>query len=63
VWDGVRTALPEDIKGGESIRVSLAVKAPQEPGEYVLIIDLVQEGVIWFAGANSKTAALTYLIE
>lgn len=63
VWDGVRTALPEDVKSGKSLSVALAVKAPAEPGKYVLIIDLVQEGVLWFADSGSQTATLTYFVE
>ncbi|OIR10715.1 hypothetical protein GALL_74850 [mine drainage metagenome] len=63
VWDGIRTELPADIKRGKSIDVALIVKAPSEPGKYSLVIDLVQEGVQWFADTGSQTTTLTYFIE
>lgn len=63
VWDGVRTKLPEDIATGKSIDVPLLVKAPSEPGKYILVIDLVQEGALWFADTGSQTATLAFVIE
>ena len=63
VWDGIRTDLPADIKRGKSIDVALVIKAPQEPGKYLLVIDLVQEGALWFADTGSQTATLAYFVE
>lgn len=63
VWDGVRTRLPEDIRKDKSIDVSLSLKAPSEPGKYTLVVDLVQEGALWFADTGSQTAVLTCIIE
>lgn len=63
VWDGVRTSLPKDIKKGQVVDVQLAIKAPAEPGKYVLVVDLVQEGVLWFADTGSQTAKMNYVIE
>jgi hypothetical protein len=60
VWDGVRTKLPGDIGKGKSIDVPLTLKAPEEPGKYTLVIDLVQEGALWFADTGSQTAAMTF---
>ena len=48
VWDGHRTLLSHDLGPGEEAIVPLAVVAPPEPGEYLLEIDLVHEGVRWF---------------
>ena len=63
VWDGIRTDLPSDIKRGKSIDVGLVIRAPQEPGKYLLVIDLVQEGALWFADTGSQTATLAYIVE
>lgn len=63
VWDGLRTKLPADIAKGKSIEVPLSLRAPPEPGRYSLVIDLVQEGALWFADTGSQTATLKYLIE
>lgn len=47
-WDGVRTVLPIDIQPGESVLVEMTVTPPSAPGDYLLDIDLLQEGVRWF---------------
>jgi hypothetical protein len=62
VWDGIRTPLPEDIRSGKSIDIPLTLKAPPAPGPYLLVIDLVQEGALWFAETGSQTAKMNYLI-
>ena len=63
VWDGIRTSLPEDIGKGKSIDVMLTLKAPPVAGKYLLTIDLVQEGALWFADTGSQTATMAYNIE
>jgi len=63
VWDGLRTKLPEDIGKGKSVDLQLILKAPEEPGKYTLVIDLVQEGALWFHETGSQTATLIFEIE
>jgi hypothetical protein len=46
--DGVRTAFPAAVAPGQSAVVPLEVIGPETPGEYVLEVDLVHEGVRWF---------------
>ena len=48
VWEGARASLPADIAPGSSATLQLGVTGPY-PGGYVLRLDLVQEGVSWFA--------------
>ena len=48
VWEGTRASLPADIAPGSSATLQLLVTGPY-PGGYVLRLDLVQEGVSWFA--------------
>lgn len=50
-----RTALPHDLKPGDEAKLLLTVTAPQAPGEYVLEIDMVHEGVTWFHQRGSRT--------
>lgn len=50
VWDGLRTLLPRDLHRGDADDVVIAVRAPAEPGEYVLELSLVKEGVTWYDG-------------
>ena len=51
-----RIGLPEDLAPGQETTAALVIKAPQEPGEYVLDLDLVQEQVTWFNERGSETA-------
>jgi LCP family protein required for cell wall assembly len=50
VFDGKRSIISEDgVNVGDEIVFDLAVISPSEPGEYILQVDLVQEGVAWFS--------------
>lgn len=55
VNDDGRASLVNDLHAGGVIRVSLVINAPRRPGEYLLEIDLLQEGVSWFGLKGSKT--------
>lgn len=48
VRDGLRTVLPR-VEPGEEVLVALKVEAPERAGRAALSIDLVHEGVTWFA--------------
>lgn len=50
VFDGERTLLPEDVAPGGSADLTARVVAPPQapPGEYRLVLTLVQEHVDWF---------------
>lgn len=56
VNDDGRAALPSDVAPGESAELELTVTAPATPGPYLLEVDLVQEGVAWFATHGSPVA-------
>ena len=51
-----RYGISKDLKPGEETEVPLLVTAPQEPGDYTLEVDLVQEQVSWFGDKGSPTA-------
>ena len=51
-----RYGISKDLKPGEETEVPLLVTAPQEPGDYTLEVDLVQEQVSWFSDKGSPTA-------
>ena len=50
-----RAVLPHDLKPGEETELTLTVTAPQVPGDYVLELDMVHEGVTWFYEQGSRT--------
>lgn len=51
-----RYGISANLKPGEETEVPLGITAPKEPGEYILDVDLVQEGVAWFSDKGSPTA-------
>ena len=51
-----RYGISKDLAPGEEAEVPLAITAPKDPGEYLLEIDVVQEGVAWFSDKGSPTA-------
>ncbi len=50
-----RASLPVDLWPEESIQVLLEITAPQRTGEFLLEVDLVQEGVAFFKDKGSST--------
>ncbi len=48
VHDGLRAALPCPVAPGEQVIVEMRVEAPPEGGQYLLAVDLLEEGVTWF---------------
>ena len=56
--EGERTPLPQTVSPGGEATVDLEVSAPEKAGKYTLEIDLVCEGVTWFADQGSETLKL-----
>lgn len=48
VFDGERSPFPVPLEPGAELTIPLAVRAPQEPGQFRLHVALVQETVRWF---------------
>ncbi|NTW21732.1 MAG: hypothetical protein HGA42_20145, partial [Nostocales cyanobacterium W4_Combined_metabat2_030] len=53
-----RVALLQNLPPNAEVVLSLSVKAPMAVGEYILQLDLVEEGVIWFQQKGSKTTPI-----
>ena len=53
IRDGLRTPIVEVVAPGEAIELQARLRPPDEPGRYQLVLDVVQEGVRWFANAGS----------
>lgn len=54
IWDGARTALPP-LAPNAAGTVAAAVKAPPQPGSYLLEWDLVIEGFTWMSSTGEPT--------
>jgi hypothetical protein len=48
VLEGGRAPLPSDIHPGETVLLPIDITAPEEEGDYLCVVDLVEEGVCWF---------------
>ncbi len=55
IFNGLRTALPEDVPPGTEVALAGRVIAPGKPGWYVLQWDMVHEDVIWFSAKGHET--------
>jgi hypothetical protein len=63
IFDGLRTPLPQDMRGGDEADLHVSVKAPVSPGAYTLRITLVQENVAWFDSQGLDPLDLPVLID
>ena len=59
-FDNPRTPLPSEIKPGQRATMAVKVTAPDQPGDYVLEIDLVHEFVAWFASKGLERSAVAF---
>jgi SAM-dependent methyltransferase len=60
-FDNERSPIPPLAPGAAAV-VPLRVLAPERPGRYVLDIDLVHEGVTWFAERDGAPARLRLVV-
>jgi SAM-dependent methyltransferase len=54
-----RAALPGDLALGQKAVVALSLVAPTVPGRYLVRLDMVNEGICWFAQQGSPVADVT----
>jgi hypothetical protein len=55
VNDDGRSPLTRDLAPGATLTTTLTINAPRRPGEYLLELDLLQEGGSWFGIKGSQT--------
>ena len=56
--DDGRALMGETVQPGATIELMLEMQAPTEPGAYLLEMDLVLDGVAWFADRGSPTTTI-----
>jgi hypothetical protein len=54
-----RAVLKADLPPGGEAQMTLTVNAPRTPGEYILQIDMVHEGVTWFGERGAQPLRLS----
>ncbi len=57
-YDWCRAELGQNVGPGESVAVTVELPAIRRPGNYVVELDLVIEGALWFADRGTRTAEL-----
>jgi hypothetical protein len=57
-YNGHRTPLPQPVAPGESARFDALVQAPEQPGRYLLIWDMVSEASGWFSERGTPVIEL-----
>jgi hypothetical protein len=53
VKEGMRAALPNRIDPGQTVNMTFSIASPQQAGQFILELDVVQEGVTWFSDAGT----------
>jgi hypothetical protein len=61
--DDGRGSLPRDLRPGEEAEITFQVNAPRRPGNYLLELDMLQEGVFWFALKGSHTLRVPVFVQ
>jgi len=61
--DDGRAPLLSDLRPGDEAELRLVVNAPRRAGDYLLEIDMLQEGVSWFGLKGSKTLRVPVKVE
>ena len=56
--DFLRVPLPEDVPPGGRVELPFELRMPERPGRYRLELDMVDEGLEWFAASGSPTLEL-----
>ncbi len=62
-WDDGRCPLPFDLAPGQKVVLNLGVRLPEENGEYLLELDMVQEDRGWFEASGSQIAHVRCRVE
>jgi hypothetical protein len=53
VWDGLRTSV--EAEPSQAASIDVAIRAPIPPGRYLLSVDVVDEGRVWFGEVGEQT--------
>jgi len=63
IHDDGRAPLIRNLNPGETVELELVVNAPKVSGDYLLELDMLQEGVAWFAMQGSATVRIPVKVE
>ncbi|HZI86381.1 MAG TPA: DUF1698 domain-containing protein [Pyrinomonadaceae bacterium] len=63
IWDYGRADLTRDLEPGEVQRTNIVLRAPREPGRYIVEFDMVAEHMAWFEDFGSGTLRHSVVVE
>lgn len=52
-FEGIRSTISETINPGENIETIMSIQTPKNKGHFKLMLDMVQENVMWFSDLNT----------
>jgi len=58
-----RYGLPTNLSPGQEVEVPLLITAPDKAGDYILQLDVVQEGVVWFQDKGSPVLKVNVKVQ
>jgi hypothetical protein len=63
VWEGLRVLPDEPVAPGTRLQLELPIAAPMPPGGYRLVLDVVDEGRLWFGELGGRTLDIDVTVE
>jgi glycosyltransferase involved in cell wall biosynthesis len=57
-FEGVRTLLGRPIFPGQTLEVTMQIEPPPRAGDFVLVLDMVEEGLSWFSLQGVETFSI-----
>jgi O-Antigen ligase len=61
-YNGRRTLLPQPIAPGDALQINADVQAPNQPGEYLLVWDMLVEHSGWFSERGNPSAEIAVTV-
>ena len=58
LFDGLRSWLPASQPAGAAMDLPIEVKVPDSPGRFLIVFDLVHEGITWFETRGNPVLSL-----
>jgi len=57
-----RTELPKDVESDQEVTLPIKIGMPSQSGSYRLAIDMVHEGITWFAWRGNQSLAMKVIV-